>query len=223
MATPSSTLDNNTLRLLSIQGNVVAEPLVLTWTDALSEETPIPLTGTSITVPLAGQSYCVTAGSFGSLTHPTGSPTPRVILFRITGLRLGDCSGPPVEADLGGCISRAMSYFPEPGMLTVFPLDPSRPALPADERILDLTDDDEAELCDWMALEAGGYGVMTPCTTGGSTANFTDRAECLAAALAGACPSDTVGRVVICTLTEAPIHGCARGDDCANLLECGHF
>ncbi|HTQ06795.1 MAG TPA: hypothetical protein VMI54_23220 [Polyangiaceae bacterium] len=216
----SSTLDTDSLRVLAIEGSEVAEPLVLGWTATLGEETAVPLTGTSIEIPVGGQSYCITAGSFGSLTHTEGSPEPRKILFHITGLRLGDCSGPVVDADLGGCVSRDLSYFPEPGMLEIFPLDPSRPALPADESIPDLTDDEKASLCDWMALEEGGYGAVTACGAG-STANYTDQAQCLAASLDRACSTDTVGRVVICILAAAPTRHCDYPEECANMFHCG--
>jgi hypothetical protein len=146
----------------------------------------------------------------------------RKLLFHITGLRLGDCSGPPVKADLGGCFSREANYFPAPGQVGIFPLDSSRPDIAADKKVLDLSDDEKAELCDWMNLEEGGYGHVTECYGPGSTStlNAADQAQCLAAYIGSACSGDTVGSVVICTLSTAPTHHCFGTPECDHVLAC---
>lgn len=220
MTSLSSSLQLHSFQVLEIDGSAIVEPLVLTWTESLSEDTAVPLTGASIM--LGAQSYCVTAGSFGSPTRTVESGNPRPLLFRITGLRVGDCSGPAVDADLGGCVSRDAPYFPRPGEVPIFDIDPSRPDLPADKHITDLTDDEKAELCDWMALEEGGYDHVTECAGPGGSTTITakDQAQCLSIYLAHPCPWDTVGSVVICKLTEAPTHHCEMTEECANMLSC---
>jgi hypothetical protein len=218
----ASTLDLNTFQVLEVDGSALVEPLVLTWTSELSQDTAIPLTGTSIMIPPGGQSYCVTSGSFGSPYLAVGDGHARKLLFHLTGLRVGDCSGPPVDVDLRGCFSREANFFPAPGQVVILPVDPSRPDLPADKHINDLTDEEKAELCDWMNLEYGGYGHSTECYGPGTTNTITakDRAQCLLAYIGSACSWDTVGSVEICWLSEAPTHGCFGTPECDNVLSC---
>jgi len=109
-------LASHALTILVVVDSAVRTDLALDWSDPLAANKAIALTGTSLRVPddqpLAGQSFCVTGGDFGSAT-PSDPSKGRTLLFRLTGMRQGDCSGMPVDSDLKGCIWRSpTALFP---------------------------------------------------------------------------------------------------------------
>jgi len=87
--------------------------LKLTWSEPLTSDRAIPVTGAGFTVsqgqPLAGRKYCITGGLFGSPSPPPGAQG-RMVFFRITGARADSCSGPEVAVALAGCAFRTISY-----------------------------------------------------------------------------------------------------------------
>jgi hypothetical protein len=87
--------------------------LKLTWSEPLTSDRAIPVTGAGFTVsqgqPLAGRKYCITGGLFGSPSPPPGAQG-RMVFFRITGARAESCSGPEVAVALAGCAFRTISY-----------------------------------------------------------------------------------------------------------------
>jgi len=97
---------------------------------------------------------------------------------------------------------------------------PGAPALDPALRLRDLTPEQKGVLCDWDVAALGGYGVSTPCPTGGSVKNYTDRAQCVSIGLKYSCPSATVGQLEACTLAQAPSHGCATPDAECRALYC---
>ena len=78
--------------------------VTLTWDTPLADLMEIPLTGESFIMragqPFAGEEFCITAGVFGSPPTKPGD-TGRMLLYRITGARRGDCAGPEIAVDLG--------------------------------------------------------------------------------------------------------------------------
>ncbi|HYP99283.1 MAG TPA: hypothetical protein VER96_11495 [Polyangiaceae bacterium] len=192
-------------------------PLTLTWSVQPRLDYAIPLSGGTLLMresqPFSGQSFCITAGEFGSRSVQA-QDNARENLFHITGARAGDCTGPEVPVELFGCILSSDTYFPD--RLNVdFPVDPSRPNIDSGKAILDLTDDERAELCDWNALMLGGYGQTIDCRAIGGTTHitFADRAQCLAVGFAHTCRSVTVSDYVQCIVAQAPTHSCTYPSD----------
>ncbi len=105
-------LEPQSFQILVVAGDSVRNDLVLTWTVPLVEDKAIPLTGASVRIPddqpLGGQSFCITAGDFGS-ARPADPAVGRTLLFRLTGAREGDCSGTEVRMSLEGCVWRSPS------------------------------------------------------------------------------------------------------------------
>jgi hypothetical protein len=206
---------------------VTPNTLLLTWTEPVHESASVPLTGATLLVPegqpLAGESYCITEGEFGSPAHDP-SDGWRTLLFSITGARSGDCSGPAVDIALGGCVVRPNSYFPGASS-PAYEADPSRPSIDASTLLTDLTPDEQGELCDWWALELGGYGTVTDCIPvggGGTELTIPSQALCISGILGEACPGDTVGAFITCTLAEVPTRGCEYPGDQCQVLGCLH-
>jgi hypothetical protein len=113
--TLASNLDPFSFQVLEVVNDAVREDIVLTWSQPLAENTAIPLTGASMIMregqPYATQSFCITAGEFGSPALRSSDPG-RTLLFRITGARMGDCSGADIPVALAGCDFRTNTYFP---------------------------------------------------------------------------------------------------------------
>lgn len=212
----ASDLSGARFRTFVFESNFVY-PLVLTWTEQPREDHPIPISGETLLMrgdqPFAGQTFCITAGEFGSRNAQERADA-RELLFHISGARAGDCFGKEVPVELFGCILASGSYFPT--SLTVdFPVDPSRPSIDPGKALEDLTDQERAELCDWTAFMVGGYGETTDCRPiGGSSAtNYSDRAQCLAAVFSRVCPKVTVQDHINCIVAEAPTRGCVYPSD----------
>src|SRR6185436_18742575 len=87
----------------------------LTWDAPLAEGTALPLTGESFIMregqPRAGESFCITAGLFGSPALKAGDPG-RTLIYRITGARQGDCYAPEIAVDLYGGAFRTETELP---------------------------------------------------------------------------------------------------------------
>jgi hypothetical protein len=93
------------------------------------------------------------------------------------------------------------------------------PAIDAGKLIADLSDEEKAELCDWMVGLFGGYNMTTPCTAG-SVATFPSRELCVTAGLSFRCDTVTVGDVEACELSKVPSGGCDVSDPSCDALHC---
>jgi hypothetical protein len=85
--------------------------------------------------------------------------------------------------------------------------------------VADLTDEEKAELCDWMVGLFGGYGVTTQCSVG-SVQTFPSQELCVTAGLSFTCDTVTVGDVEACELSKVPSGGCDRSDPSCLALHC---
>lgn len=92
-------------------------------------------------------------------------------------------------------------------------VDPSTP-------LNTLTTDQKKEICDWYVGLYGGYGVTTPCPTGGSTQTFPTQDICVAVGLKYNCTSATVGEYEDCSLSAVPSGGCNTSDIACRKLDC---
>lgn len=103
-------LESRLFQILVVVNGTVRTDIALSWSDPLLSDKAVALTGTSLRVPddqpLGGQSFCVSGGDFGSAT-PRDPSQGRTLLFRLAGMRQGDCSGAAVDSTLRGCIWRS--------------------------------------------------------------------------------------------------------------------
>jgi hypothetical protein len=113
----SSNLDKGLFETLDVVDGAVVTGLVLTWSAPLTEDVAVPLTGSRFVVPdgqpLAGKSFCVTAGKFGSPRFVPDASAGRTLLFQITGAKEGTCTGNDAPVALSGCIFRTNTFFPQ--------------------------------------------------------------------------------------------------------------
>jgi hypothetical protein len=116
--TLASNLAASSFQVFELVGNDVRLDVVLTWDQPLAQGRAVPLTGLSFVMregqPFAGESFCITAGDFGSPALAPGA-AGRTFLYRITGARRGDCDGSEVPVALAGCVFRTDTYFPGGG------------------------------------------------------------------------------------------------------------
>jgi hypothetical protein len=111
-------LQPKTFEVWEVIDDEVRVDTALTWDATLAEGTAIPLTGESFLMregqPHAGESFCITAGLFGSPVLKAGDPG-RTLIYRITGARQDDCYGPEIAVDLYGCAFRSEKELPTGG------------------------------------------------------------------------------------------------------------
>jgi hypothetical protein len=116
--TLASNLTASSFQVLEVVGGDVRLNVALTWDQPLAEDRAVPLTGARFVMregqPFATESFCVTAGDFGSPALAAGAPG-RTLLYRITGARRADCEGPEVPVALAGCAFRTDTFFPGGG------------------------------------------------------------------------------------------------------------
>lgn len=93
------------------------------------------------------------------------------------------------------------------------------PDIDPNKRIADLTDQEKAELCDWMVGLFGGYGVTTQCPAG-SVQTYPSQELCVTAGLSFRCDTVTVGDVEACELSMVPSGGCDSSDPSCDALHC---
>ena len=94
------------------------------------------------------------------------------------------------------------------------------PAIDPNKLVSDLTDEEKAELCDWMVGLFGGYGMTTQCSVG-SVQTFPSQELCVMAGLSFTCDTVTVGDVEACELSKVPSGGCDFSDPSCDALRCG--
>jgi hypothetical protein len=93
------------------------------------------------------------------------------------------------------------------------------PGVDPNTRLVDLTNEQAAELCDWMAGLYGGYGATHPCSTG-SVQFYTSKEICVTVNLSFTCPTATVGDLETCELSKVPSGGCDFSDPSCDDIGC---
>lgn len=93
------------------------------------------------------------------------------------------------------------------------------PDIDPNKLVSDLSDQEKAELCDWMVGLLGGYGMTTQCPAG-SVSTYPSQEVCVAAGLSFRCDTVTVGDVEACQLSMVPSGGCDSSDPSCDALHC---
>ena len=219
-------LDPQGFQILDVVNANVVTDLGLTWSDPLAENKAIPLTGASIIMPAgqpeAGQSLCISGGTFGSKSLPAGVMT-RELRFEITAAKEGSCTGAPTTIDLAGCVARSTPYFPVPipadGGLQFTSSVPD-PTLDPNRKLTDLTRAEAGLLCDWEAASLGGYGTSTDCKgegVGVTVSGNPNQAVCIKSEFDQTCPQFTVAEYEACVKAMVPKRGCVYPDACRTI------
>lgn len=94
----------------------------------------------------------------------------------------------------------------------------STSGLPASEKLVDLTDGEKAQLCDWAVAKFGGYG--STCNSDWSFMTYPDQASCVADSPNSTSTPDcdaTVAQMEAC-INSLP--QCATSDDFVLSLQC---
>ena len=100
----------------------------------------------------------------------------------------------------------------------------SSSGLPGGKRLIDLTDTEKGQLCDWMVGFSGGYGHTADCGTGMPILNYPDRAACVKdSSSATATPNcaATVKQLEDClNVAGACLEAAAAAPVCAPVMTC---
>ncbi len=101
-------------------------------------------------------------------------------------------------------------------------VDAGDPDAGYDRFLTDLTLNERKQLCDWSALELGGYGQQTVCDGGLVVTNFADQSACLGSFLGG-CNTVSVTEWEACMKKQAT-DVCAlflySSEECAEVARC---
>ena len=92
------------------------------------------------------------------------------------------------------------------------PIDPS-------VDMMNLTDAQRRQLCDWKNAQLGGYGLTTDCGGGNKAQMDENQEKCLTSGLVTRCPV-TVRQFETCVLAQAPSHGCVFPFEQCRVLVC---
>ncbi|HTQ02419.1 MAG TPA: hypothetical protein VMI54_01140 [Polyangiaceae bacterium] len=111
----SASINGTTLAAGEDVNGTIRADAALTFTPPLIENKASPLVGTSLLIPdgqpAPAQTLCITDGQLGTPTLSSGA-TNRPFFFHVTGAKSGDCNGAAVTVDLGGCLVRFGTAFP---------------------------------------------------------------------------------------------------------------